>query len=131
MKKILLIEDDYKIRFLLKRLLEKRFILALSEAENGLKGLEVYKAEAPFLIFLDLGMPVMNGVEFLEELRKTDTQTPVVVVTCFNSKEAVHQMVALGITDYLVKTDFILRLEERITDILEKVRKSLRYEPNS
>jgi CheY-like chemotaxis protein len=128
MKRVLLIEDDFKIRMLLKRLLEKKFRLTVYEADNGLNGLEVYRTQSPELIFLDVGMPVMNGVEFLEELRKTDTKIPVVVLTCFNSKEAVHQMVTLGITDYVIKTDFILRLEERINDILEKVRISMGYE---
>jgi response regulator of citrate/malate metabolism len=66
----------------------------------------------------------MNGIEYLAKLRQEheDLTTPVVVLTCISSKEAVQQMVRLGITDYVVKADLIVGLSERIYDILVKVR---------
>ena len=118
MKKVLIVEDDKKIRVLLKRLLEKKFRMEVCEAEDGYQGLEVYRAEAPRLIFLDILMPNMNGLEFLKELRRTDQETLVVVMTGMGDKEYVQQMVLLGITDYIIKSEFIFHLEDRIADIL-------------
>jgi two-component system, response regulator YesN len=120
-KKALLVEDDSKIRMLFKRLLEKKFRLDVSEAEDGQEGLEVYKKIGPDIIFLDIGMPRMNGVEFLTVLRQTDAITPVVVLTSFNSKEFVEKMLELGITAFIIKTDFVVSLEERVYEIFQKI----------
>jgi len=118
MRKLLIIEDDKKIRVLLKRLLEKKFRMEVCEAEDGLHGLEIYKTENPRMIFLDLLMPNMNGVEFLTRLREIDKEIPVVVMTGMGDKEYVQKMVELGITDYVIKSEFIFQLETRIADIL-------------
>jgi CheY-like chemotaxis protein len=124
MRKVLIVEDDNKFRVLLRRLLEKKFRLQVSEAENGIEGIEVYFKESPNLIFLDISMPHMNGVEYLIKLRQEheDLTTPVVVLTNFTNKEAVEKMVKLGITDYVVKADFVIGLSDRIYDILAKIK---------
>ncbi len=121
LRKALIIEDDSKIRMLFKRLLEKKFRLEVSEAVDGQHALEVLKNIAPDIIFLDIGMPRMNGVEFLAALRQTDEVTPVVVLTSFNSKEFVEKMVGLGISGFIIKTDFVVSLEERIYEIFQKI----------
>ncbi len=120
MKKILLIEDDKKIRFLLKRLLEKKFRMEVFEANNGAEGLDMYRQYNPKLIFLDISMPIMDGVEFLTKLRSEDSNTPVIVMTCNNDRTIVAQMLTLGISDYVIKSDFVVFLESRIAEILEK-----------
>jgi CheY-like chemotaxis protein len=120
-RKVLIVEDDSKIRMLFKRLLEKKFRLEVFEAVDGLHGLEVYNNVGPDMIFLDIGMPRMNGVDFLAALRQTDDVIPVVVLTSFNSKEFVEKMVGLGITGFLIKTDFVVSLEERVYEIFQKI----------
>jgi CheY-like chemotaxis protein len=124
MRKVLIVEDDNKFRVLLRRLLEKKFRLQVFEAANGIEGIEIYKRESPNLIFLDISMPYMNGIEYLAKLRQEheDLITPVVVLTCVNNKEAVQQMMKLGITDYVVKADFVIGLADRIYDILIKIK---------
>jgi CheY-like chemotaxis protein len=118
MRKILIVEDDEKIRALLKRLLVKKFRMEVCEAGDGLQGLEVCKAEKPRMIFLDILMPNMNGVEFLRELRQTDKETLVVVMTGMGDKELVQQMALLGITDYIIKSEMVFRLQDRIAEII-------------
>lgn len=120
MNKILIVEDDSRFRALLKRLLEKKFHLIVYEAENGIKGLDLYKREAPKVIFLDISMPLMNGIEFLEKLRAFDKEVPVIIMTCLSEKEYVQKMLELGISDYLLKTDFVIHLSDRIGEILRK-----------
>lgn len=81
-KRILVIDDDKAIR--------KSFILALEDtkyqvdtAESGEKGIEMEQNNKHDLIFLDLKMPGLNGVETLRELRKMDKDVPVYIVTAF------------------------------------------------
>ena len=84
-KRILVIDDDESIR--------KSFILALEDtdyqvdiAESGEKGIEMEHKDKYDLIFLDLKMPGLNGVETLRELRKMDMDVPVYIVTAFHKE---------------------------------------------
>ena len=81
-KKIIVIDDESSIR--------KSFELALEDSEfevntasSGKEGLEMLKQGSYDLVFLDLKMPGMNGVETLREIRKRDKEIPVYIVTAF------------------------------------------------
>ena len=81
-KRILVIDDDEFVR--------KAFTLALTgsgyevdTAESGEKGIEKAGNERYDLIYLDLKMPGLNGVETLRELRKRDRDIPIYIVTAF------------------------------------------------
>jgi len=125
LNRALIVEDDNKFRALLKRMLEKKFHMIVLEADNGLRGLEVYKREFPNIdvIFLDISMPFMNGIELLDKIRKEDKNTPVIVMTCMGDKESVQSMISLGVTEYILKTEFITHLSDRIETILHKALK--------
>ncbi|UCH93561.1 MAG: response regulator [Candidatus Aminicenantes bacterium] len=84
-KHILVIDDDEAVR--------KSFILALDEtvhrvntAESGEKGIEKVKTTTYDLVFLDLKMPGLNGVQTLRKLRQLDTLVPVYIVTAFHKE---------------------------------------------
>ena len=119
-KNALIVEDDNKFRALLKRLLEKKFHLIVFEADNGLKGLEMYQRELPHIIFLDVMMPFMNGIELLEKIREENKAVPVVVMTCMSDKDNVQKILHLGVADYLLKTEFVTHLSDRIEGIIQK-----------
>ena len=80
--KALVIEDDADNRSLLTRTLRKAGWQVM-EAENGAVGLEQVSAVVPDLILLDLMMPVMDGFDFVLELRNTEEwrEIPIIVVT--------------------------------------------------
>lgn len=84
-KNILVIDDDEAIR--------KSFILALEDmphhvdtAESGEKGIEKVKTTTYDLVFLDLKMPGLNGVQTLRQLRQMDALLPVYIVTAFHKE---------------------------------------------
>ncbi len=79
---VLIVEDDAATRDLVRRTLEGRDWL-ISEAENGVVGLQRIDEARPDLILLDLMMPEMDGFEFLSRLRQDERwrEIPVVVVT--------------------------------------------------
>lgn len=81
-KRILVIDDEEAIR--------KSFTLALQDteyqvetAESGEKGIEKAENDKYDLIYLDLKMPGLNGIETLRELRKRDKNMPIYIVTAF------------------------------------------------
>ncbi len=103
--KVLIIDDDKTQRLFLNRLLRKQFNCTVFEAKNGLEGLSVLQEEKPDLIMLDVMMPVMDGKEFLEIIRKDQNYVsiPVIMLSATNEKESVVELIKLGVTDYLVK----------------------------
>ena len=80
--KILVIDDDPAVRSAFKLILEEDNF-SVREAENGLQGIEMALAERPDLIFLDLRMPGIDGVETLRRLKAIDETLNIYIVTAF------------------------------------------------
>lgn len=81
-KRILVIDDDEGIRKLFIRALDDT-PYKVDTAESGARGVELQKEAKYELIFLDLNMPGMNGVEVLREIRMTDKEVPIYIITAF------------------------------------------------
>ncbi|WP_333878413.1 response regulator [Methylobacter sp.] len=80
--KILVIDDDPAVRAAFKLILEDESF-SVCEAENGSQGIEMTQAERPDLIFLDLRMPGIDGVETLRRLKAIDETLNIYIVTAF------------------------------------------------
>ncbi|MBN2288159.1 MAG: response regulator [Candidatus Glassbacteria bacterium] len=118
MKKILVIDDVAGNRDIFTSLLEGDYLVL--EAEDGRQGLEVAEAEQPDLIFLDLSMRGMGGLEMISRLRKHATLYPVPVVavtahSAFSAKKAVDS----GCNDYLLKPLAPNKIMEKIEKWLD------------
>lgn len=85
MKRILVIDDDDAVRESFVAALECRDYL-VSSANSGLAGIESARTQHPDLVFLDLKMPGMNGVETLSKLREQCPEVPVYFVTGFHAE---------------------------------------------
>jgi signal transduction histidine kinase/CheY-like chemotaxis protein len=83
---VLVVDDNEEVRNVIRRALEREG-WDVEEAENGALGLECVARRTPSLILLDLMMPVMDGFEFVAELRKRDHAIPIVVVTAKDLNE--------------------------------------------
>jgi CheY-like chemotaxis protein len=82
---ILVIDDDPAVRGAFRLILEDDGF-SVREAEDGLKGIEMVIAERPDLIFLDLRMPGIDGVETLKRLKAIDETLNIYIVTAFASE---------------------------------------------
>lgn len=117
-KTILLLEDDVALnRAILLKLEQKGHrVISTMRAEDAL---EVLNSEHPEIdvIWLDLLLPGMNGIEFLAEVRKNPDYKDLKVVICSVSGREESKDIArgLGVEDYLVKSDY------KLEDIVEKV----------
>ena len=85
MKRILVIDDDAAVRESFVAALECRDYV-ISSASSGLAGIESALTQPPDLVFLDLKMPGMNGVETLSRLREQCPDVPVYFVTGFHAE---------------------------------------------
>lgn len=81
-KKILVIDDDAAVRGAFNLILSESGYL-VREAEDGLQGIEMTQADRPDLIFLDLRMPGIDGVETMRRLKALDDTLSIYIVTAF------------------------------------------------
>jgi two-component system, chemotaxis family, chemotaxis protein CheY len=103
--KALLVDDDATSRRLLRLALARSFDWDIVEASDGMEALRELEAQSVDIVFLDVHMPVMDGIEVLEAVRKSARHATLPVIMLTNEKDAdmVRQVVALGVDDYLVK----------------------------
>ncbi|MCK4575501.1 response regulator [candidate division WOR-3 bacterium] len=85
MKRILVVDDDEAIRKLFLLSLEGKGF-QINTAGTGKKAIEIAKQVKYDLIFLDLKMPGMNGIETLRELRKINMNVPIYIITAFHEE---------------------------------------------
>ena len=120
-QKILFVEDEeVLVQKLSQRLIKEEF--RVFTARNGREGLGVALTQKPDLIVLDLLLPVMDGIEMLQELRKSEfgKTAQVLILSNLSNEKIAKQAKDLGVIEYLVKTD--LKLSEvaaRIKQILK------------
>src|ERR1700684_2247224 len=102
MPTILIVEDEAKMRRLLElNLGEDGFnTLSAGDAESGLKLLQENSVN---LVVTDLKLPGMNGLEFLQAIKRQNAVLPVVVMTAFGSVETAVEAMKAGAADYVLK----------------------------
>lgn len=117
MQTILAIDDERSVRESYRMVLGDAHRLLL--AENGAIGLAVLEEKHVDLILLDLAMPELGGLDFLDALARRGETVPVVVVTGSNSVDAAVAAMKHGARDFLVKpfdVDEITRLVDKLLD---------------
>ncbi len=108
-KRILLLEDDIVDVMTVKRAIKQLNISnELVVKENGEEGLDFLRTnneDLPGIILLDINMPKMNGIEFLEEVKKVPewSQIPVIMLTTSKDQHDKLQSFQLGISGYMIK----------------------------
>ncbi len=118
--KILIIEDEETLGGILKDLFENEgFEVTL--AKDGVEGLMMALDKQPDVVLLDIIMPKLDGLNMLKQLRSYERgkDIRVIFMTNVNDTKEVHEALANGARDFLVKSDWPL------SDLVDAVRKQL------
>lgn len=115
--KILIVDDSPISRRMLKSTIPKEPAYEFYEAENGLQGLEKYQEVRPELTFMDLTMPVMDGITSVQEITKVDSSACIVVLTADIQAKMIMSAYQAGAFLVLRKP----ATKEMIQDTLKKV----------
>ncbi|MEY4288935.1 MAG: hypothetical protein RLZZ30_1023 [Bacteroidota bacterium] len=100
--KVLIIDDERAIRRALKEILEYEKCQVL-EAENGKEGLELIRSNSLDVIFCDIKMPLMDGMELLEVLRQEGNEVPMIMISGHGTLETAVQAIKKGAFDFIEK----------------------------
>src|SRR5210317_2413305 len=102
--KILVCDDDQNVRLLTRQCLETDD-MAVVEAADGLEAIDVFVRERPDLVFLDVEMPGMTGLEVCQRIRKMPQgeSIPIMIVTGSDDRKSIDQGFEAGATQYKTK----------------------------
>ncbi len=119
--KIMLVEDNKVNLFLLKSILSDLLPNSLFyEAVNGQEAVDLYQSIEPDIIFMDIQMPIMNGIEATEIIRKIKTtrSIPIIAVTAGTSDGEREKCLSAGMNDFLTKPIVRHSIEKTIKQFL-------------
>lgn len=115
---VMIVDDHKMVREGLKRILEfDGDVKVIDEADNGQDCLNKLKTVKPDIILLDINMPVMNGIETLQALKKKKKKYKVLMLTVHNEVEYLLKAVDIGIDGYLLKDSDSSELKRAITSV--------------
>lgn len=86
-------------------------------ATDGLEALELFEAVKPDLIFIDIQMPVMDGLECIRRIRGKDKQVFIVIISAYEEFEYAQKAISYGVNDYLIKPVGRVALNEIVRKI--------------
>lgn len=98
-----IVDDNSSIRLLIKGVLSELGLQIVAQAANGEEAIRAAKTHQPSVLFLDVNMPVLSGLDALPQIRDVSPDTAVVMVTGDTSRELVQQAAGLGARGYIVK----------------------------
>ncbi len=93
--KILIVDDQAGVRYLLKIIMEEAGHMVYT-AQNGLEAVSSAAANRPDLIFMDVKMPLMGGLEALDRIKTQMSEIDVIIMTAYPSEDIVNQAKEMG-----------------------------------
>jgi two-component system, chemotaxis family, chemotaxis protein CheY len=103
--RVLVCDDDAGTRLIVKHLLVRKLGCEVVECVNGVEGLSAMAKQQFDLAIVDVNMPELNGIDFVEAVRDSPTLKDVCIVmlTSDRREEVVRQLLAMGVAGYIVK----------------------------
>lgn len=99
---ILYVEDEEAVRDLIEKRLAKHFG-KIHSAPNGEVGLYKYDSYRPKIVVTDIRMPIMNGIEMLQNIKEKNPEVKAIVTTAYSDSEYMLQSIDLGVDKYIIK----------------------------
>lgn len=101
--RVLIVDDSPLIHTLLKKVLVAHGHTICGDARNGKEGLEMFEKEKPDVVFMDINMPVMDGITSASEIKKLDETANVIMLTAVGDEETKERARGFGVDIFLKK----------------------------
>ncbi|MCK9418186.1 MAG: response regulator [Nitrospirae bacterium] len=119
--KILVVDDEEGARDLFNTILtDEGYDVSL--ANGGEEALSLFKSRPFNLVITDIKMPVMDGLQLLQEIRKMGSKTDVIMVTAYGEVESYLKAMSLGAAEYINKPIRIKELKQIVHKVLTEQR---------
>ncbi len=114
---ILIVDDSGFIRRLLRDILEKNGHSVVGEASDGEQAVRSFERMRPALVTMDITMPVLDGIQALEQIMDLDPEARVIMVSALGQEEFIERSLELGAKDFIVKPF----QPQKVVDTIERV----------
>jgi len=121
--KVLYVEDDEETRKHTLKMLHN-FFSDIAVETNGSEGFKTFSNGNYDVIFTDINMPTMDGIEMLQNIRDANTQIPIIIFSAYDDTEYFLKSIRHGVDGYLLKPFQYEDIEEVMLKILEKTAHS-------
>ncbi|MDE3057053.1 MAG: sigma-54-dependent Fis family transcriptional regulator [Bacteroidota bacterium] len=130
-RKILVVDDDEKILFAFSQVFAQDGYRCIT-AKRGEDALTIAASEKPDVIFMDIAMPGLNGLETLRRLKAHNAAVPVIMITGYGTMQTAIKAIQFGAFDYLTKPLDVEKIREEVKKALpDRARNSFAYESQS
>jgi len=125
MYRLIIVDDERQIRKGIQKILnwEEYGIEIVGEAANGVQALELIQKVKPDIVFTDIHMPKMNGIELLESIKTSELSMLSVVLSGYDDYRLVRKAMKAGALDYILKPFSELQIINIVEEILERMDK--------
>lgn len=117
MVKVMIVDDAAFMRMVIKDILIKNGHEVVAEAVDGADAVEKYPEVKPELVFLDIVMPNMEGIDALKEIMKMEPEAKVVMCSSIGQQSVVTEAIKLGAQDFIVKPFDA----EKVLEVINKI----------
>jgi CheY-like chemotaxis protein len=128
--KVLIVDDDYHMRKVVRAMLTAIGVRDIYDAAEGMSGLQAICTIAPDVVIVDWQMPNVNGAEFMRAVRAPGCfplpNVPVIVLTGHGERSCVVDAMQLGANEYLLKPVSTKALFDRLVSVLARPRPMVR-----
>ena len=123
MYKVMLVDDEKFIRkSLLNRIPWDKWNLKVeAEAENGVEALQLMEKIRPQIVFVDIRMPLMDGLGFIQEAGKRFSDTHYIIISAYDDFNYARQAISLGVDDYILKPVKVPDVEKVLEKVMHEV----------
>lgn len=123
MYKVCLVDDEVKNYQLFEKMVdwESRGFQIVGTAADGIEALQMYENLRPDLIFMDIQLPLMDGLECIRCIREEDKQVQIVIVSAYGDFAYAQKAIRYGVQDFLLKPVSRLMLNQ----LVDKMKKTL------
>ncbi len=123
MYRILIVDDEKMERDGVEFLIRRRSLpVCIRQAQNGQEALELWQAEPDDIVFMDIKMPVMNGIELCRHIREQNEDTVLIVLSAYGDFAYTQKAIQIRVDDYLLKPVSIGEFDNVLDNALALVR---------
>ena len=127
--KILLVDDEREEREGIAYLIQKfRYPLEVVQAASGKEALEILQNQEIDILFTDVKMPVMSGLELARKVRETDKTIKIIIFSAYAEFEYAKQAIEMNALRYLLKPIEIDEFKELMDDVLSSLEETQRLD---
>jgi two-component system, response regulator YesN len=130
MKKVLIADDEFLVRVGLKTTInwEENGFQIVGEAKNGKEAIELFQKHDPDILLTDIRMPVMDGLELIQTLKKMKKNLKAVILTHYDDFGYAKEAIKHGASEYILKSDLS---DENLLEVLKKLSEEIEAEGTS